>query len=242
MSEPPAPPVQLTFDLPLRPATGAGDFVVGACNGAAVGLVDRWPDWPQPTALIVGPPAAGKTHLAAVWRERSEAGIVAARDLDDAIVDRFDGAADAPRALVVEDIDRGIGSERVLFHLINQARETGGHLLLTSRAAPGDLAITLPDLRSRLRALAPVAIAPPDDAVLAAVLVKLFADRQIDVEPAVVAYLARRMERSYEAAGRTVADLDRLALARKRPVTRAMAAEVLAADAGSRPEEDGGEW
>lgn len=220
-----ATPAQMVFDLALRPAHGAGDFLVSACNAAAIALIDRWPDWPIPTALIVAPASAGKSHLAAVWRERSGAGIVAASAIGDDTVAHY-RSLPAP-ALVVEDIDRGIADERVLFHLMNHAREAHGSLLVTSRAAPGELPVALPDLRSRLRALAPVMIEAPDDAVLGALIVKLFGDRQLDVEPAVVAYLLRHMERSFEAAARTVAAIDRLALARRSRVTRPLVAAAL---------------
>jgi chromosomal replication initiation ATPase DnaA len=138
---------------------------------------------------------------------------------------------EAARALVVEDVDRGISSERMLFHLLNLAREGGYSILLTSRAAPGEIEIGLPDLRSRLRALPLVRLEAPDEALLKGVLVKLFADRQLAIEPHVVAYIAVRMERSLEAAAKVVAAADRLSLALQRRVTRTVAAAALAAAA-----------
>lgn len=227
MSEP--APRQLVLDLPLDEATGAGDFLIGGSNSAAAGLIESWPDWPQPSALLVGPPASGKSHLAAVWQAKSHAPIVPAKDLSDETVALFQ--RDEVCALIIEDIDRGIGDQRILFHLLNHARETKRHLLLTSRVAPGDLDIALPDLRSRLRALAMITIAEPDDALLSAVLVKMFSDRQLNVEPAVISYLIRHMDRSMESARNIVGDIDTLALERQRKVTRATAAEALAAEA-----------
>ena len=167
------------------------------------------------------------------WRLKSagEATLQAAA-LDETAVILFQRA----KALVIEDLDRGIGHERVLFHLLNLAREHKSHLLLTSARAPGDLDITLPDLRSRLRALPVVRIENPDTELLRAVLVKLFADRQLTVEPHVIAHLGLHMERSMAAAERLVDAIDRRALAAHRKVTRALAAEVLA----SLPSGDGG--
>lgn len=220
MSEPAR---QLVLDLAHRPALGAEDFLVGPSNGQAVDLVDRWPDWPGPSAIVVGPPRSGKTHLASVWRLKSGAGLVAARDLDTDAVSRLM----RERALVVEDIDQGIGDERALFHLLNAAREHGAALLLTSQIAAEDLAVALPDLRSRLRALPVARIEPPDETLIGAVLVKLFADRQLAVEPSVIAYLARHAERSMAALVDLVAEIDREALAAKRRVTRVLAAAVL---------------
>lgn len=231
-----AEPEQLVLALPHRQAQEAEDFLVSRSNAAAVALIDLWPDWPQHAALVAGPAGAGKSHLANVWRLRSRAAVMHAGALDESAVPVFE----ARRVLVVEDIDRGIGNEQTLFHLLNLAREKQGSLLLTSRAAPGEIAITLPDLRSRLRALSPVRIEPPDEGLLKAVLVKLFADRQLTVEPHVVGYLALHMERSMEAATRVVAACDRLSLAMQRKVTRAIAGSALA-QVGGDPDSEGEE-
>ncbi len=217
-------PEQLVLDLPHRAALGLEDFLVSRSNAAAVDLVDRWPEWPHWAAVVVGPEAAGKSHLAQVWRLKSGADVVSGPDLSEAEIERLERT----RALLVEDIDRGIGDERALFHLLNLAREHRLSILLTTRRAPGDLEIALPDLRSRLRAAPLTTIDVPDEALLKSVLVKLFADRQLAVEPHVIGHLALHMERSMRAANGIVAAADRLALARQRRVTRAIAAEALA--------------
>lgn len=225
-----ASPRQLVFDLAHRQALGAEDFLVSSSNAAAVEMIDRWPAWPHPASLVAGPQGSGKSHLANVWRLRSGAGIVAAADLDDLIVAGLpDGGA-----IVVEDIDRAIADEKVLFHLLNRARESKLSVLITSRTPPGEQEFRVPDLRSRLRALPMVEVQPPDEALLKAVLVKLFDDRQLYVEPQVIDYLSLRMERSMVAASRIVTAVDRLALATHRKVTRPLAAEVLAGLGESR--------
>lgn len=220
-------PRQLAFDLPHRPALGVEDFLVSASNGSAVDLIDRWPHWPHLSVVVVGPPGSGKSHLAHVWRLKSGADVAPAGALADATVTSFQDTSRV--ALVVEDVDRGIADERVLFHLLNQARETGRSVLLTSRRAPGDIDIKLPDLRSRLRALPVVSIGAPDEGLLTAVLIKLFCDRQLVVEPPTIQHIARHMDRSMEAALAVVAAIDALALVKQRKVTRALAAEALAA-------------
>lgn len=199
------------------------DFLLSAANAGAMEVVDRWPQWVHPAAVVAGPAGAGKTHLAHVWAARSGAPLMPASELSDATID----VLVAHGALVVEDVDRAPFDQRVLFHLLNLTREKGASLLVTSRVAPGDLDIALPDLRSRLRALPLALIEAPDEALLRAVLVKLFSDRQLDVEPHVVAYLALHMERSMQAANEVVAEADRLALAKQRRVSRNVAAEAL---------------
>src|SRR5262245_6275364 len=192
-------------------------------------MIDLWPDWPQASVAVVGPPHAGKTHLGNVWRLKSGAARLEAPTLGEADMP----AAAAHGAVLVEDLHAGIADERALFHLLNLVREHKLSMLLTSRTPPGEIDATLPDLRSRLRALPLVAIAAPDEVLLKAVLVKHFADRQLAVEPEVIAYIALRMERSMEAAATIVGDIDRAAMAAHRKVTRTLAAQALARCAGA---------
>jgi chromosomal replication initiation ATPase DnaA len=217
-------PRQLILDLQHRAALGAEDFIISSANAAAIDLVDRWPGWVSRSALVVGPARSGKTHLGHVWQLKSGAVAVQAAALDETAVDLLH----RHKALLIEDVDRGISDERVLFHLLNIAREDSVSLLLTSSVAAGELAITLPDLRSRLRALPFAAIAEPDEDLLRVILVKLFADRQLAVEPHVVAHIARHMTRSMALAGQIVDEIDRQSLADRRKVTRNLAADVLA--------------
>jgi chromosomal replication initiation ATPase DnaA len=216
-------PRQLVLDLAHRSALGAEDFLVSGSNEEAVAEIDRWPAWANRAVLVAGPAGAGKSHLVNVWRQRSGAGSLAARDLDERAIVALGGAA----ALAVEDIDRGIGDERVLFHLLNLTREARLSLLLTARSLPGQIEIRLPDLRSRLRAMPVVRISDPDESLLRGLLVKLFADRQLAVEPHVIAHIALHMERSMQAASAIVAEVDALALASRRRVTRTLAAEAM---------------
>jgi len=218
-----AQPRQLVFELPHRSALGAEDFLVSPANSAAVGVIDRWPDWPYWGALVVGPVECGKSHLANVWRFKSGAAITSAAKLNYQSINLLQGKG----AMVVEDLDRGINDERVLFHLLNLGRQDKSCILLTSRIAPGALQVALPDLRSRLRALPVSFIEPPDENLLQALLVKLFEDRQLKVEPAVIGYLSLRMERSMEEANAVVEAIDRLALETHRRVTRALAHKAL---------------
>lgn len=219
---------QLPLDLGHRPAMGADDFLVAPGNRAAVAWLDAWPNWPAPALVVYGPAGCGKTHLAHVWRARTKAPMIRAADL---AADDVPELIDATGTLAVDDADGVAGrheAERALFHLYNLARETGGSLLVTSALPPARWRLRLPDLRSRLLAAPAVAVRPPDDALLAAVLVKLFADRQLRVGADVVDYLAARMERSFDAARTLVARLDAEALAARRPVTLRLARDVLA--------------
>ena len=218
----PTMPEQLVFELPHRAAMGLEDFLVSDSNAAAVALVDRWPDWPVGAAILVGPRGSGKTHLANVWQLRADATPHAAPSLTRESVPAVASAG----AVIIENIETLI-DEAALFHLLNLVREQRLQVLLTTDTAPGDLKIALPDLHSRLKALPLASIEAPDDALLRAVLVKLFADRQLSVEPHIVDYVLVRMERSMSAAESFVAEADRRALVLQRRVTRAIAAAAL---------------
>ena len=222
-TEPQSPPQQLVFDLPHLAAIEAEDFLVSTCNQTAVDMISRWPDWPAHAVVIAGPPGSGKTHLASVWRQRSGANAVDADQITSATIENFKSAG----VLVIEDIDRKPVDQKMVFHLLNQSREQRGAILLTMRTSPGELDFALPDLRSRLRALPVAEIGPCDDQLLSGLLIKLFADRQIHVDPAVVKYTCARMERSADAARRIVGEIDRLALSSHRKVSRQLAAEAL---------------
>jgi chromosomal replication initiation ATPase DnaA len=216
-------PRQLVLDLRHRPALGAEDYLVTPATEAAITMVDRWPNWTHWAAMIVGPRHSGKTHLANVWRLKSGAQTVDAAKLEERHVEHLKSFG----ALAIENLERGIADEKLLFHLLNVARENKKTILLTSEKVPADLVIKLPDLRSRLRALPVVTLGAPDDQLLTMVLIKLFADRQLTVDPTVVSYLATHMDRSLAHASDVVAELDRRALAEKRRVTRSLASAVL---------------
>jgi chromosomal replication initiation ATPase DnaA len=216
-------PRQLPLALGFSERFGREDFLSGPSNAAALALIEQWPDWPAPAVALVGPEGSGKSHLAAIWAKASGARSVAGQAITLAGIPM----ALATGALVVEDLRPDAYEPAVLFHLINLAREQGAFLLLTARAAPGTWTVGLRDLASRLRALPVVSLAPPDDALLRAVLVKLFADRQLRVDDDLIGYLAVRIERSFAAARAVVAALDREALRQKREVNRRLAAELL---------------
>ncbi|PWC39646.1 DnaA/Hda family protein [Azospirillum sp. TSO35-2] len=221
-------PAQIPLDLGHRTAMGCEDFLVAPSNADAVAWLDRWPSWPAPALTVHGPAGCGKTHLAQVWRARSRAVVTGGDALDKA---DLPGLLAAANAVVVEEADRVAGHparEEALFHLYNLAREQNGHLLLLSRKAPSRWRARLADLRSRIKGAPAVEVRPPDDALLAAVLVKLFADRQLRPGLEVITYLLARMERSLDFARRLVAALDHASLAAHRGVTVPLAREVLA--------------
>lgn len=221
-----AAPRQFVLPLPERVSLAREDYFVSTSNAAAVTALEAWPNWPGGMLALIGPTGSGKTHLA-----RSHAARVAAAG---------QGAAAWPaeaRHLIVEDVDRIVGErarDERLFHAFNRARDDGGTILFTARTPLGGWPVALPDLATRLNTVVAAELPPPDDALLLAVLLKLFADRQIDPVRAaeVSSWLAPRIERSLAEASRIVAELDSRSLAAKRRIDTRMAAELLTPESG----------
>ncbi|MCP4616400.1 MAG: chromosomal replication initiator DnaA [Bradyrhizobium sp.] len=216
-------PRQLAFALPHAESLTRDNFLEGPANESALALIERWPDWPNRIMWLAGEEGSGKSHLATIWAERSGARVISAHAIAAASVPN----ALATGALVVEDLKAGGFDERALFHLMNLAREDAAFVLMTARVPPSSFDVELRDLRSRLRAVPVVSLASPDDLLFRALIVKFCADRQMTVDESLVGYLASRIERSYAGARRAVEFLDTEALRLGRPVTRALAAELL---------------
>lgn len=220
-------PRQLAFALDHSESFARDDFIAGNTNAAALGLIDRWPDWPARVVALVGPEGCGKSHLASIWAEESGARVLSAGLL--AHVDPT--TALATGALVLDDLSpRGL-DERSLLHLLNLAREENVFVLITTRSAPLAWPVEIRDLGSRLRALPSVELAAPEEKLLRTLIVKLAADRQLTFDGSLVSYLVTRIERSFAGARDAVVRLDEEAMRQKRPVTRALAAELFRAPA-----------
>ncbi|MDA0305500.1 MAG: DnaA/Hda family protein [Proteobacteria bacterium] len=217
---------QLALDFDFRPAFSGEDFLVAPPNAEAVGWLDAWPAWPGPALVIFGPEGSGKTHLAQVFRTISAAIMVGAADLRESQPPSYLG--DAPAA-VLENAEAvlGQGLEEAVLHLYNHLKETGRHLMLTATQPPARWKIGLKDLSSRLNTATLAGIGAPDDALIAAVLVKQFADRQLKVDGEVITYMLARMERSFAAARHLVQSIDALSLAERRNITVPLVRKVL---------------
>ncbi len=213
---------QLIFDWPHRPAQGRDDYLITSCNKDAVDWIDLWPDWPAPVLLLYGPPGSGKSHLAAVWQART-----GAVSIDPAALPDIAAISEADNHHRLLEDAGDVADDTAFFHLYNQTAEHGGTLLLTAERPVAEWNINLPDLASRLRAAPAVEIGMPDDSLIEALLVKMFMDRQLKIEPGVISYLIPRMERSFAAARSLVMKLDAAALAQQRTITVPLARDVI---------------
>lgn len=209
---------QLRLKLRRPVSYARAEFVPGPSNAEALAALDAWPRWHGGALALIGPHGVGKTHLARDWAERHGA-VVLERETPQV-------EAAAGRPALIEDVDQGV-SDEALFHLINMAARDGGGLLLTARTPPANWRADLPDLRSRLNAMPVAVIEEPDDQVLEGVLRKFFRERSIRPPKEVLPYLLRRMERSIPYAREIVKKLDEVADDEQRPISRALARQIL---------------
>jgi len=214
-------PPQMKLDLSLGPVYSEEDFLVTGCNSEAFGLLDRWPDWPSCGFILYGPPASGKTHLAEIWRAKSQAKLMDGRGL----LSNQDVLNDPIESVVIEHAEHA--NDRALLRIYNGVAEHKKSILLTAITEPQFWPVSLPDLRSRLMALPAVKISEPDDLLLQALLVKQFSDRQVKIEVSVVRYLVERMERSFYMVRRLADELDAMAFSERRRITTALASKAL---------------
>ena len=213
---------QMALDLPAREDFSEAAFILGPSNAGARDVLGRPEAWPRNVMALVGPEGAGKSHLAAIWAAHNSAQILPASVLASHMHD-----LPAQAGLVIEDVDHGVDGQ-ALFHLLNRAAEGEiTALLLTARSVPARWPATLPDLVSRLRALPHVDLYEADDALLTRMMRKQFVDRGAPVRPGVIDYLLPRMERSVAAVRLLAERMDKLALVKKTPITRAIAREIL---------------
>jgi len=215
---------QLPLDLAWRAAHGREDFLVADPNAEAVAWIDRWPDWPGPFLLLTGSEGSGKTHLSHVWMQRTGATSLDLEDLAEMDLDQLAALASGP--LVLEDLEDVLPEDK-LFHLYNLVKEKGGYLLMTSRHSVAELPIKLPDLKSRMGAIQVTRIREPDDMLFASVLLKLFADRHLQIGPDVIQYMMTRLERSFGQARYMVSAIDGLSLSKKRRITVPLVRDLL---------------
>lgn len=225
--------VQLPLKFETRSLHGREDFIVTPGTMPAVALIDSWPDWPAPCVSIFGPAGSGKSHLAAIWQDRSAASKIDISELDSTIDHLQNAFVRDTGGFVLrlpDDGDLSSSIQERLFHLLNTIREQQGCLLLITRQSPARIDVALPDLKSRLRAIPAVEIPAPDDDLLRGILLKMFNDRQISISTDVVDYMVLRMERSFDGARHLVDQLDRLALSEKRAITIPFVRRVLDAN------------
>jgi chromosomal replication initiation ATPase DnaA len=217
---------QYTLDFDHRPSLSGDAFLVVPGNQAAIDWIDLWPNWPHPALAISGPRGSGKTHLSHVFISLSNATPINLKTLNTADIRPV--VSDHP-ALVLDDIEEiaGTDAEETLFHLLNVISEENRFALLSSGTPPARWAVQLPDLRSRLNAIPHVSIEPPDDDLMAALVVKLFGDRQLQIDSGIIEYILARIERSFDGIRATVAQIDDTALRERRNITIPLIKRVL---------------
>lgn len=214
---------QLALSLPLEASVSRADLIESDANSLAIELIDNWPKWPANVVVLAGPVGSGKTHMARVWADYANAVFMQSESLAGEV-----HKLDPSKNLVLEDMTSENLDENALFHCFNALKANGAYLMILSREFPSAWQLELADLKSRMRTAHIVELHEPDDELLSRILVKLFSDRQLHIEPTLIDYLVTRMERSLGVAGKIVEWLDQEALAKRVKINRSLAAKALA--------------
>jgi DnaA regulatory inactivator Hda len=217
---------QLLLELPLKPNYSKTDFVESSCNGEAIQWIERWPDWPVKMIAIFGETGCGKTHLAHIWQEKAQAKYLTPSDIHQ--LSPLEATQDTS-AIVLDDVDLIVNeksSQDWLFHFYNLMKEDQKDLLLCCQTPPTQWPVSLPDLKSRLATVMSIAVNPPDEEALKAVLFKLCSERGMTLSADVGEYILRRVERSFDSIRSLVATLDQHTLSQHRQLTLGLVREV----------------
>jgi len=222
---------QIVFNFPPHPYFGREDFMVSACNAQAFEMIDAWPEWPYFALCLYGPSGCGKTHLSRIFSDQVSVLThypykIPCLQAQDLTLEAGYQAFAQNKCLIIENLSAKINQE-AMFHIYNMYRDEGGSILFTSQQAPARLKLTLPDLQSRLNIVPAIEIKEPDDEMLSALIVKLFADRQLNISPEIISYMLKNMPRSFSFGNRLVAEIDRISLARKRAISLSIVKEAL---------------
>ncbi len=211
---------QLPLPFISHQSYALADLVPDASNAAALAWLAEPARWPLGRLVLFGPEGVGKTHMLHATAALHGWPVLAGH--------RLRGLPPPPTSgLAVDDADQ-VADEVALFHLINLCAEARQPLLLAARRPPSRWPTALADLASRLRATTAAEVAPPSEALLAQLLEKHFADRQLRTDPGFRAWLLPRLPREAAAVAEAAARLDRAALAAGGRITRALARHCLA--------------
>lgn len=187
---------QLPLQLSKEVNYDVDNFIQSPSNALAYDYLTRWPNWNALGVVIVGPPYAGKTHLAHLWQKLSKA-----RFLERTLLDQLKETLsfEEGKRFILEDMERHLPQEEAfLFHLFNQLKSEGGSLLITAKSKPSQWNIGLKDLSSRLATLPVFEIQEPDDLLFVSVLTKHFSEYQMKVDPKVLDFILKHVPRTFE--------------------------------------------
>ncbi len=210
---------QIALDFTHDPDYARDNFFVSSSNQEAFDYISAWPQWQTHFLFLYGEHKCGKTHLANIWQNMSQAQFLNSKEL---VVEGVDGS----KAYIIENISE-LKDENALFHIYNVIQQSGGFLLVTDKNSPAQNTIKLADLRSRLSAMTSIAIGAPDDELLRMFLLKNFSDRQLSISIEAIDYIIARVERSFSAVQMLVEKIDNKSLEEKRNITIPLIRDIL---------------
>ena len=217
---------QLYFDMPDKTALGIEDYIITESNSFAFDLISRMIKGEINQGVISGPSFSGKTHLSKILIKNigSNESLYIDRDYKK-IIEKVGSS----NLIVIENIDKVLEdkSEEDLFHIINFTKENDKKLLMTSCKSISNIEFKLEDLKSRLNAILEAKIMQPDDELMKLVLIKIFNDKQLLINPNVINFLKSRLERSYKSINDFIKKIDKFSLEKGKKITIALINDLI---------------
>ena len=217
---------QLYFDMPDKTALGIEDYIITESNSFAFDLISRMIKGEINQGVISGPSFSGKTHLSKILIKNIGGNESLYIDRDYKKIIEKVGSSNL---IVIENIDKVLEdkSEEDLFHIINFTKENDKKLLMTSCKSISNIEFKLEDLKSRLNATLEAKIMQPDDELMKLVLIKIFNDKQLLINPNVIDFLRSRLERSYKSINDFIEKIDKFSLEKGKKITIALINDLI---------------
>ena len=199
---------QLVFKFPFKTKYYDNDFYVSSNNFSAYKLIENWPSWPGKWLNIFGVPGSGKTHLSKILEKKiNKVAIIEEKKISEKILDDLHEID----CLIIENFKNDI-NQKLLFSILKQSKQFDNHLLINSIIPINKLNYNLKDLKSRINSFIFIGIELPTDELLKVIISKSFSEKQISINPNIVEYIIKNVDRSYEKILKFLKDIDELSL------------------------------
>ena len=213
---------QLLLALDHKKSFNEHDYYVSKSNFFAYSIIEKWPKWEKKIFNIYGEKFSGKTHLANIFKSKTNALFVKANEFNDDIFKK----AKLFESIIIDNFDEK-HDEKLIYSIFNLIDQDNKYMLINSIIPISEINFKLPDMISRSKNCLSAKIENPDDDLIFAIILKNFSDRQIKVEKRIIEFIINRIDRSYSKIYEFIYKIDELSLKKKKPINFKTIKEIL---------------